>query len=643
MKAEQTLTIRPRVARNLFFLSWLTLILLLWGFYFYASHNASSSFERSLIKATTTEAIVLDDHLDRTLTGVFSTLASVRTLAEVLPGSPKGIEPSELENMISGDLSVRSLSLLNAEGRVLTSSNPQNIGLTLPPAAIGGSVQQATSAPVMQGQWHPAQPYRDLHDLVERFASKTQKLILVTLPFTKQGEAFMWVATLNVGLFENLWGRTEHNHNNEIALVDYTGAIIFSHDTQPVDHAKLIAEVLSRIDGRQIGHFYFGPQDSFLVTYRVGSQHPKIFVSITNREAMSGSLIEEKAEFLKLALGLTALFSVLFWFVYSWYRRYEKAVTYSSNLLRGITAHVMMTQADLQGNITEANEPFLRVTEYQLSEVLGKNHRLFNSGMQPREFYRKLWDTIGSGQIWKGTFHNRTKSGKLIWVNATIIPYLDQWGHVMHYSAMFSDISSAIEMSERFERERRQREALERMNSDLRTDLNLDHLTGLSNRRGLDQFIEQLRTQPETNEAPLAVLMLDLDYFKTVNDTWGHDVGDQVLKELAKRWNEQIRSSDLLARFGGEEFLVVLGRANETNAKLVAEKIRFATQNDPVTIERESGRIKVPITVSIGIAVVSKLEGTEVKRLFKLADEALYEAKGAGRNCFKLRTYSDDC
>ena len=227
MEFSQTLTTRPRVARNLFFLSWLTLILMLWGFYFYANHSATVAFDRNLIQASTTEALVLDDHLDRSLTGVFSTLESVRILAEVLPGSPESIEPAELANMISNDLSLRSLSLLRADGTILTSSNRLNIGLMLPASATGQSVSVAAGAEVILGQLHRAQPYRDLSDLIKKDASKTQSLMLITLPFKKNGDAYMWVATLNIGLFENLWERIGHQQENEIALLDYKGNILF--------------------------------------------------------------------------------------------------------------------------------------------------------------------------------------------------------------------------------------------------------------------------------------------------------------------------------------------------------------------------------------------------------------------------------
>ena len=637
MEPNQTLALRPRVARNLFLLGWLTLIALLWGFYFFAAYKVTENFERNLIKTASTEAIVLDDHIERSLGGVFSKLLSVQTLSEVIPGSPALIDPSELSKLIVDDLSVRSLSLLGRDGRVLTSSNPENIGLFIPVKTMGQSVTQAAAIEAPVPLLHSVQPYRDLSDLVTQRPSKTQKLMLASLPFKKEGEPFLWVATLNVSLFENLWERIGHSQDTEIALFDYEGQVLLTHDSQDIDQEKLGQELLRRIETRQIAHFYFGNNEQFLVVYRATSQHPKIFVTIGNREALSASVKAEKLELKQLALGLTALFSVLFWFVYGWYRRYEKAVTYSNNLLRGITAHVMMTRSDLEGSIIEANEPFLKVTGYTLDEVMGKNHRMFNSRMQSEEFYKTLWETITRGDIWKGTFRNKTKSGELIWVNSTIIPYRDQWGKVLHYTALFSDITQAIEISERFERERKQRESLERMNSALRTDLNLDHLTNLSNRRGLDQFLEKLQRDPDASEAPFAVLMLDLDHFKAVNDTWGHLVGDEVLKELARRWASQIRSSDMLVRLGGEEFLAVLVRTNLKSAALVAEKIRAVTLKEPVTVMRDGETLRVPITVSIGIAGTEKLSGADMKLLYRAADEALYEAKHSGRNCVRAR------
>ena len=613
-------------------------MVLVWGFYFFADHRATITFERNLVRTTVTEAIVLDDHIERSVSGVFNSLLSVQALAELMPISLSQLDSNELGKLIADDLSVRSVSLLDKDAKVISSSNSKNIGITVPVSILGQTVAQAAQIEVPVPQLHAVQPYRDLSDLAEQRPSKTQSLMLASLPFKKNDASYLLLATINIGLFENLWERIGHNEATEIALMDFNGTYLFSHDTQKIDHRKLSQELLKRIESRQIGHFYFGESDQYLVVYRATSQHPKIFITITNRDALGGPLREEEKDLRQLALSLTVLFSVLFWLIYSWYRRYEKAVTYSSNLLRGITAHVMMTRSDLEGSIMEANEPFLKVTGYALDEVIGQNHRIFSSGTQSRDFYRTLWETITKGEIWKGTFRNKTKSGEPIWVNATIIPYRDQWGQVLHYTALFSDITKAIQISERFERERKQRESLEQMNHALRTDLNLDHLTNLANRRGLDQFLEELERQPEYVEAPFAMLMLDLDLFKQVNDTWGHDVGDEVLKEVTRRWASQIRSSDMLARFGGEEFIAVLGRTDQQGAEIVAEKIRRITQQEPVMIHRDGTGISVPITVSIGIASSRQLKGTELKQMYRAADNALYEAKHSGRNCVRSST-----
>lgn len=635
MEPNQTLVLRPRIARNFFLLSWLTLIVLLWSFYFYASFKAETTFERNLIHSATTEAIILEDHIDRSLTGVFNKLISVQRLSELLPGSPAQIDPAKITQLIDDDRSVRSLSLVDDNNIVLTSSNPENIGLTLHESLFGVSVTEAANSPISIPQLSAVQPYRDLSDLVAQRPSKTQKLMLASLAFKKNNVYLMWLATINLSLFENLWQRISHNEDTEIVLFDDKGKVLLSQHPQEIDHKDLGTELLKRIESRQIGHFYFGKNNQFLVVYRTSSRQPNIFVTIANLKIQSVPLQDEKKEMSQFALGLMLLFSLLFWLIYSWYRRYEKAVTYSSNLLRGITAHVMMTRTDLNGLIVDANEPFLSMTGYSIEEVIGQNHRIFNSGMQSAEFYRVLWETITCGDIWKGTFRNKTKRGHLVWVNATIIPYRDQWGKVLHYIALFSDITKAIEISEYFERERKQRESLERMNTALRTDLNLDHLTHIANRRALDQFLEQLQRQNEVAEAPFSVLMMDLDHFKVVNDTWGHEVGDEVLKNLTRRWSAQIRSSDMLARLGGEEFIAVLVRTESKNALLVAEKIRAATESEPVVIVRDGEALTVPITVSVGIATVQHLRGVDFKQLYRLADDALYEAKHSGRNCIR--------
>jgi two-component system cell cycle response regulator len=157
----------------------------------------------------------------------------------------------------------------------------------------------------------------------------------------------------------------------------------------------------------------------------------------------------------------------------------------------------------------------------------------------------------------------------------------------------------------------------------------VDPLTGLHNRRYLDSHFSGLVNQALDRGRPLAVMVLDVDRFKSVNDTHGHDAGDDVLKEFAQRVRRSVRGVDLVARFGGEEIVVVMPDTPIETARLAAERIREKVQGEPFRIHR--GRQSIPVTVSIGVSAIESLEETAAS-LLKRADEALYAAKSGGRN-----------
>ena len=131
----------------------------------------------------------------------------------------------------------------------------------------------------------------------------------------------------------------------------------------------------------------------------------------------------------------------------------------------------------------------------------------------------------------------------------------------------------------------------------------------------------------------MSALMLDLDFLKLINDSYGHDAGDQVLIELTRRWEKLVRSSDMLARIGGEEFCVLLNDSSSNQAMIVAEKFRLAAASNPVFYHSQlAGRQEIPITVSIGIATANTLSGVLIDDIMRVADVALYEAKNTGRD-----------
>ncbi|HYD69177.1 PleD family two-component system response regulator [Azospirillum sp.] len=157
-----------------------------------------------------------------------------------------------------------------------------------------------------------------------------------------------------------------------------------------------------------------------------------------------------------------------------------------------------------------------------------------------------------------------------------------------------------------------------------------DSLTGVFNRRYVNAHLPRLLDRAIDNHKPVSVLMFDIDHFKDVNDTWGHDVGDDVLKEVASRASRNLRTFDLVARLGGEEFVVILPDTDDEAARIVAERLRTRIADAPFAVSAPVGEIAV--TVSVGVAVGGRL-GDTADNLIKRADAALYQAKRSGRNC----------
>ena len=162
-----------------------------------------------------------------------------------------------------------------------------------------------------------------------------------------------------------------------------------------------------------------------------------------------------------------------------------------------------------------------------------------------------------------------------------------------------------------------------------------DGLTGLYNRRYMDTHLENIVRECSENSRPISILMLDIDYFKSVNDTYGHNVGDEVIREFASRIVNSIRPSDLAVRYGGEEFVVILNGTDSANAKFAAERIRSDVANAPFIVSTADGVLSK--TVSIGVSALRKDVPDGVDAIMKRADEALFIAKNAGRNRVELK------
>lgn len=275
------------------------------------------------------------------------------------------------------------------------------------------------------------------------------------------------------------------------------------------------------------------------------------------------------------------------------------------------TAEGMMI-IDEHKRITAINKGYTVITGYAEEDVLGTVPKIMSADQH------EMWDTLLRDEKWHSEITSERKNGEIYqeWLTITVVK--DHEGRIINYVGVFADIT---------ERKHSQ--------TNLHKLVNHDTLTGLPNRRLLNELMEQAIKRAERDSSQVALLFIDLDRFKAVNDTLGHQVGDKLLYEVSRRISRAMRDSDVVARLGGDEFLVVMDLLNEPeDAATVARKIIHALQVEFVIDGRE-----IFIGASVGISVFPK-DGDDVESLIKAADIAMYQVKNSGKNnhCF----YADD-
>ena len=269
---------------------------------------------------------------------------------------------------------------------------------------------------------------------------------------------------------------------------------------------------------------------------------------------------------------------------------------------------------DAKGRIVYANRAFESLTGYPAAEVLGRSPGMVKSGAQPKGFYRRLWRALRAGKPFRGIFLNRRKSGELFHEEEVIRPLRGPDGRIAGY------VSAGRDVSARMREHRRLAHAATH-----------DALTGLPNRRlYLDRLTQALNSAARRRER-FAVAILDLDQFKAVNTRFGHLAGDAVLRSVGRRSAGLLRAVDTVARFGGDEFaIVVAGPVDRAAVSTVLEKLRAGNAR-----ELRYGRRRVPVTVSIGAAMFPA-QGRRAAELIRRADAAMYAAKKAGGNRWRF-------
>lgn len=281
-------------------------------------------------------------------------------------------------------------------------------------------------------------------------------------------------------------------------------------------------------------------------------------------------------------------------------------------------SHQGMLISDRANRIVRVNPAFTRITGYAPEEVVGKNPHLLSSGRHGPDFYDALWNEINHKGVWSGEIWNRRKNGEIYPEWLAIHAIKNPAGEHQYHMAVFSDIT--------------QRDSEQR----IQHLANYDPLTQLPNRALFHDRLRQARELALRDKNGFAVLFVDLDQFKPVNDTYGHACGDQLLQETARRLLACVRNVDTVARLGGDEFLVILqDLPHQAEAVPVAQKILDALAQ-PHNIDRH----EIKITASIGIAhwdaTRDSAQRHDLENLVRQADQAMYQAKQAGRGVYRL-------
>jgi diguanylate cyclase (GGDEF)-like protein/PAS domain S-box-containing protein len=283
-------------------------------------------------------------------------------------------------------------------------------------------------------------------------------------------------------------------------------------------------------------------------------------------------------------------------------KTYTKVYRDNLRYMDTIDKYVITMRVGLNQELINVSKALCETSGYTKEELIGKRASIFKSGNVKDEVYQDLWETISNGEVWVGELEDKKKNQEPFWLKTTIFPDFED-EEIISYTAVSEDITD--------------KKVIEYISEH-------DKLTQIYNRVKLDEYLEREMSRFQRYKDKFSVIMIDIDYFKSVNDEYGHQVGDSVLVEVSNILQKNIRSKlDIVGRWGGEEFLVICMGTDIYGAEVLAEHLRAKIENFKFSVIKNK-------TASFGIAQVT--DNDDIESVLKRADEALYKAKRNGRN-----------
>ncbi len=514
---------------------------------------------------------------------------------------------------------LRSLALLDEHGVVLSSSNPGDVGQKIDMASFLPHTPTANEILRIGPPWigrhlkgsHPTTP--------EHPAAPDALVFLPVLKtvFVNQ-HAFTLLAAVNTDYFINHFSQLIAPEAGHIEIFRQDRTLLFSTDERKQPGIRL--GLLPGKNGDTAFSTVFEHPLSghpYLTAYQASRNFPFALQIHLDREVLLAQWYGQMRILLAvIGLAICAVTGLSI-FIYRRLRHAARIQAAADEQLR-LSAQVFKSSAEAIFIATAAlrifsiNRTFSEITGYSASEVIGHSPAMLYASQGDND-PKPVWSEIGKNQPWMGEVSHRRKNGEIYPAYLTVSCIQDEAGNITHYIGVFSDATER-KISERF-----------------RYLSEHDFLTGLANRRLLEEHIEQSITRIERHGGRFGVLFLDLDHFKQINDSLGHHIGDLLLKQVAARMQTCVRATDTLCRQGGDEFLLMLDQIDDPKDAIhVAQKL-VASVGRPYLIEGHT----LDITTSIGIALCPD-DGFDAATLTHRADLAMYQAKQHGRNHFEF-------